>query len=117
MSYMLFLDGITENQRSIISFLDDQFLGFPNVDRKIRFRIPFYDYQSWVCYLRPKKNDTVELCFIWGKLLSNHHGLLQDRGRKQVSGIYLDNLETIPLESILESFAEAIVLDEEIKKK
>lgn len=115
LDFDLFLDRISDNQRQIVECLDNLFLSFPEIGRKIRFKIPFYDYKSWVCYLNPKKHDNIELCFIYGKRLSNVQGLLEDHGRKQVSGILISCIRDINMESIAEIFAEAILLDEEIK--
>jgi len=114
MNLDVFLESITDNQRQIIEFLHTQFLSYPEVSYKMRFRIPFYDYKKWICYLNPVKPDKIELCFLRGKQLSNVQGLLEDRGRKKVTGIYIDDLKTLPLESILEIFAEAQLLEEEL---
>ena len=114
-AFDLFIDRITENQRRIVFVLHDFFLDYPHVQMKIRFKIPFYFLHSWVCYLNPVKPDKVELVFLYGKSLSNAQGLLDDRGRKMVSGIMIDNPESIPLESIQEIFAEALMLDEQKK--
>jgi hypothetical protein len=62
--------------------------------------------------LNPLKIGGVELAFPRGNELSNIQGLLIDKGRKQVSGIELDFIDTIPIESILEVINEAILLDE-----
>jgi len=111
-----FIERISEPQRRIVYFLHDQFLQFPEISFKIRFKIPFYYYSTWVCYLNPVKPDKIELVFINGKLLSNSQGLLEARGRKKVAGVMLDDLNSIPIESILEIFSEALILEEEIKK-
>lgn len=111
-----FLERIEESQKQIVLFLHDQFLNYPEISSKIRFKIPFYYYSSWVCYLNPVKPDKIELVFINGKELSNSQGLLVDRGRKKVAGIMLDNINSIPLEAIHEIFSEALILEEEIKK-
>ena len=117
MNYALFLDGLHLNQQRIIDIIDHQLLSFPEVSRKMRYKIPFYDYKSWVCYLNPVKPDKVEMCFFRGKKLSNVQGLLEDRGRKMVSGILLEDPAKLPMESLLDIFAEAVILDEEISKK
>ncbi len=117
MNFDVFLDNISENQCLIIEYLDSQFLSLPEIGRKMRFKIPFYDYKSWVCYLNPVKNNKVELCFIWGKKLSNVQGILEDRNRKQVSGVIIDNINEININSIMEIFSEALVLDEQLIKK
>ena len=111
-----FLERVSDSQEEMVMFLHEQFLQFPGVSSKIRFKIPFYYYNSWVCYLNPVKPNKIELVFIHGNELSNEQGLLDPRGRKMVAGIMLENLRTIPLDSIMEIFSEAIMLDEEKKK-
>lgn len=113
MTLDIFTEDLEPNQQEIIHFLNDQFLQFPGISFKIRFKIPFYYYRTWVCYLNPRKHDKVELVFINGQELSNHHGLLEKRARKKVSGILIDSLESLPIDSIMESFSEALILEEE----
>ena len=115
-AFDLFIERITENQRRIVFILNDLFVEYPHVVMKVRFKIPFYYLHSWVCYLNPVKPDKIELVFINGKKLSNVQGLLDDRGRKMVAGIMIDDPEHIPLENIQDIFAEALILDEEKKK-
>lgn len=115
MSLDIFLERINENQRQIVLYLHEKFLQYPQVVSKIRFKIPFYYYNSWMCYLNPVKPDKVELVFINGQELSNEQGLLEKRGRKMVSGIILESLETLPIDAVLEIFSEALMLDEHKK--
>jgi len=115
MNYDYFLDTLSENQRNIISFLHQEFLNQPGVVYKMRFKVPFYDYGTWICYLNPKKKDRVELCFLRGKELSNASGLLEDYGRKIVAGIMIEDYNAIPLDGIMECFFEA--MDLAVKKK
>jgi len=112
MTFDYFLDTINANQKEIIEFMHNIFLSYPEVGHKMRYRIPFYDHKTWVCYLNPVKPDKVELCFLKGKELSNAQGLLDDRGRKMISGIILSDLKSIPIEEIHVLFAEAIMLGE-----
>ncbi len=116
-AYDLFVDRISEEQRQIVFVLHDFFMDYPQVQMKVRHRIPFFYLYSWVCYLNPVKPNGIELAFINGKKLSNSQGLLDDRGRKMVAGIIMNDPQTIPLESIGEIFAEALMLDKELKKR
>lgn len=116
MTLGLFTEKLEENQRKIFLFLHESFLGFPEVSCKIRYKIPFYDYHSWVCYINPLKNGAVELCFIKGNKMVLHKHLLQSKGRKMIAGIEIANLNTAPIEEIMECFSEALILDEKIKK-
>ena len=78
---------------------------------KIRYRIPFYYGHSWICYLNPIKDTQVELAFIRGSELSNSHGLMQSKGRKQVCGIEIASIQDIPKHILIETIQEAIFLD------
>ncbi|NNE26561.1 MAG: hypothetical protein HKN09_06940 [Saprospiraceae bacterium] len=117
MNYELFLDGLHQNQQLLIEIINQQLLSFPEITRKMRYKIPFYDYKSWICYLNPVKPDKVEMCYFRGKQLSNVQGLLEDRGRKLVSGVMLEDPRNLPMEALLDIFAEAVILDEEVNKK
>ncbi len=79
---------------------------------KIRFKIPFYDLRTWICYLNPTKSGGVDFAFIRGNELSNSQGILEDRGRNQVRSIEFKSLEEIPEESLYEILQEALLLDE-----
>lgn len=117
MSLDLFAERLDENQNLIFEFLHEEFLSFPEINCKIRFNIPFYDYKSWICYLNPRKNSCMELCFIKGKELSYYKTLLESRDRKMIAGVVIENLEVAPLEEIINCFSEAIILDESSSKK
>ena len=112
------LDFIYEKegeQREIMLHLHGLLSTFPEVTGKIRYRIPFYFRKSWICYLNPMKNGSVELAFPRGNELSNAQGLLVANERKQVRGITFKKTEDIPEAAILEILAEAMMLDEEVK--
>jgi len=104
-----------EPQQSIMQYLHELLLSHPEMNCKIRYKIPFYDRKSWICYLNPTKDEGVELAFTRANELSNEQGLLQFRGRKQVAGIIFHTLEEIPEETLLEVIQEALLLDEEVK--
>jgi len=99
-------------KREIMLYFHNLFVSDLNLMAKIRFQIPFYYGRSWICYLNPNKRKEVELAFIRGNELSNAQGLLETRGRKQVTSIELKRTKDIPEEVILEIIHEAILLDE-----
>jgi len=115
-SYPLYTDRINDQQSEIIDFIDELILSFPGVSKKIRYKVAFYKYIKWICYLNPVKPNQVELCFLRGKELSNRQGILNDRGRKQVSGIMLTKLDDNTIEAIREIFSEALLLEEQSNK-
>ena len=81
---------------------------------KLRFRIPFYYRKSWICYLNPSKNNTIEFAFVRGNELSNSQNLLDSKGRKQVWSIELTKLSEMPIKELTEIIQEAILLDETV---
>lgn len=101
-------------QRDTLLHLHELITSFPEVTGKIRYKIPFYDRRSWICYLNPIKDDRVELAFTRGNELSNEQGLLEARGRKQIRGVIFASVEEIPDEVVLEVLQEALLLDEEV---
>lgn len=102
------------NQQEILHLLHELIMSFPEVEDKIRFKVPFYFKNSWICYLNPVKGDGIELAFTRANELSNEQGLLDFGDRKQIAGIKLYNKEAIPTETILEILQEAILLDETV---
>ena len=103
-------------QREIMVFLH-KLLSDLGLQSKIRYRIPFYDRLSWICYLNPIKNSGVELAFIRGNELSNNHEILNFKERKQVAGISIYNLRELDLNKLRETIHEAILLDESVPYK
>jgi len=112
--YILSLKG---QQKEIISAIDLVLREGYKINGVIKWRIPFYQRKTNICYLNPIKNDGVEFVFYRGKHFSNQHGLLQSKGRKQVAGIELYSADDIPEEPIHEIIEEAILLDDRFAKK
>ncbi len=106
-----------DEQRDILLYLDALISAYPGITSKIRYKIPFYDGKSWICYLNPLKKGGIELVFLRGNELSNEQGILDAKGRKQVRGISCHRLEDIPEEAVREILEEAILLDETVKYK
>jgi hypothetical protein len=111
----LFIAEQPAPQRRLLSYLD-QLLIQQGLTSKIRYKIPFYDHYSWICYLNPIKNAGIELAFVQGKELSNEQRLLEARDRKQIMGIRIYSIETIPEQAITEIVQEAMLLDEYLRK-
>lgn len=110
-AYIAELDG---PQQEVMDYLHRLMASYPEVTAKIRYKIPFYYRRSWICYLNPTKDGGVELAFTRGNELSNEQGLLDARGRKQVSGAVFYQLKDIPEEALHEVLQEAFLLDEEV---
>lgn len=108
-NYIYQLEG---NQRAIMLYLHELIAMDIGLEDKIRFKIPFYYGNSWICYLNPIKDTQVELAFIHGNELSNEQGLLESKGRKQVCGVTFSQVKEIPREIIFEIVQEAMLVDE-----
>ena len=109
-----YIEQLPANQGSIMLFLDQLLMDFPGVSSRLRYRIPFYDRKSWICYLNPIKNNGVELAFVRGNELSNQQGLLSFKDRKQVAGVEIFDSKSISYEEIMEVLNEAILLDDSV---
>lgn len=107
-----FLAQCSERQAAVVEHLHELLSAFPNIQCKVRYRVPFYYQKSWICYLNRVKHDAIEMCFLRGCDLSNAQGLLDAKGRKQVSGITFASVADIDEVLVLEVFAEALLLDE-----
>ena len=94
--------------------LDQLLMDFPGVTSKLRYKIPFYDKKSWICYLNPIKKSGVELAFVRGNELSNQQGILDFKGRKQVAGIEIFDSKHLPLDELREIINEALILDQQV---
>ena len=101
-------------QKKILQNLHSIMSSYPGITGKIRYDIPFYYRKSWICYLNPLKNRSVEFAFTRGHELSNVQGILDARGRKQVSSIIFASVKEIPERTIHEIIHEALILDEEV---
>ena len=108
-----FIDRYNGNQQEVLQYLHNLLVSFPDIEPKLRYRVPFYYRKSWICYLNPKKTG-IELCFLRGNELSNSQGLLDARDRKQVSGIIFEKVADIPTETLLDILQEAFLLDETV---
>lgn len=107
-----YIQQLPPAQQSVAESLHLFIMAQPGVRCCIRYKIPFYDRHSMLCYLNPKKKSGVELVFVQGHLLSNEQGLLQSRGRTQVSGVIFEKPEEIPFETLTEILQEVLLLDE-----
>ncbi len=99
-------------QRRILLYLHHLLVEDLNLTTKIRYKIPFYDQKSWICYLNPKKDGGIDLAFIQGAALSNAQGLLEQKERKQVASVTFYKLEDIPKATVIEVIQEALLLEE-----
>jgi hypothetical protein len=110
-----YIESQPEYTKQIMMYFHDELMKIPGIEAKIRYKIPFYYRKSWICYLNPVKSGGVEFAFPRGNELSNSHGLLQSKGRKQVRSITYKSFEDINHDIIFEIINEALILDENVK--
>ncbi len=109
-----FIYGYEGAQRAMMLCLHNLLTDEFNLSDKIRFKIPFYYRKSWICYINPGKDNSIEFAFLRGNELSNAQGLLDSKGRKQVWSITLTNPSQLPIKALSEIIQEAILLDEAV---
>ena len=102
-----FILSVDEERREIVVYLHHLFTERLGLKPRLRYRLPFYDFQKWVCYLNPKKTGGVELVFIYGQSLDDPAGVLDPTGRKQVAGVTFYKLEDIPEREIIHLVEQA----------
>lgn len=102
-------------QGEVLQYLHDMLMSFPEMESKIRYRVPFFYRRSWIVYLNPKKGELVELCFLRANEMSNEQGLLDFKDRTQVAGVTYGSVKEIDDAVLWEVVQEAILLDETVK--
>ena len=112
-----FFEQYTGQTYALLLRLHDLITSLPGVEGRLTYNTPFYYRNTWICYLSPQKDGSVEVGFTRGSALSNAQGLRDARGRKQVSGVVFRKVSDIPEESFLEVLQEALLVDELRAKK
>ena len=111
LEYIYSREGV---QQEIMLVLHDMLMSNVGITNKIRYKVPFYYYKSWICYINPHKKGHVEFCFLRGNELSNAQGILDSKGRKQVCSLTFHSVDDIPERLVHEIIPEAILLDETV---
>ncbi len=109
-----YIEDQPRQQMQIMMLLHSYISSLPNIQAKIRYKIPFYFQNSWICYLNPVKGGDVELAFLRGRELVDEGGLLSANGRKMVKGVTYQNVEDVSFESLEPVLLEALILDENV---
>ena len=110
-----FILDYSGEQGEVLQYLHDMLMSFPEMESKIRYRVPFFFRRSWIVYLNPKKGEKVELCFLRANEMSNEQGLLDFKDRTQVAGVTYGSVKEIDDAVLWEVVQEAILLDETVK--
>ena len=105
-----FIDQFEGGQREVMLYFHTCLTQELNLIEKFRFKIPFYYGKSWICYLKPNHDKAVEFAFVRGNKLSNHQGILNSNGRKQVYGVVFEKVSDIPIQAIHEIIQKRLYL-------
>ncbi len=100
------------SQRALLLYFHNLLCNELELTSKIRFKIPFYDRKTWICYTNPTKTGGVDFALVRGNELSNAQGLLEQRGRKQIYSVEFKTIQDIPEDTLYEVLQEALLLDE-----
>ena len=106
-----YLLRLEERERDIMIFLHDLFTDRYQLDPKIKYGIPFYFGNKWVCYLNPLKTGGVDLTFLRGVKMQGFDDVLEQRGRKMVKSLPIFDLESLDIKLIEELLSMALEID------
>lgn len=87
----------------------------PQVVLVRKFKLPFYEYLKWMCFLQVRKGN-LELGFVYGNELNHAHGLFTNLHLKQVRHVEIQNFDILQDERLANIIVEASMLNE-IKQK
>ena len=119
-----FFEDLLPAEKSVCERLRSLLLtNFPELREKFGYGVPYYWRFSRICFLYPASfpysgmDSGVAFGFTRGHLLSNHQGLLDLGGRKEVAYVRLLSESAIREEPLLEILHEAVLLDREMASK
>lgn len=101
-------------QKELLEFLH-QHLVKRNLQARIAYGLPFYYGKRWVCYLKTNKDGSLDLSFTRANQFEDPTGLLDSRGRRQISSLCLWPDQDLPMEAIDTILDAALELDQEKK--
>lgn len=105
-------DIFSDNVRAILYRLVDLIeLNLPEVNARIKHKIPFFAYKKDICYLNPQKEKVV-LGFVKGALLADSQRKLVAKDRKQIRQLVFRTVDEIDDQLVSELLQEAILLNE-----
>jgi|LakMenEpi03Aug12_release.lakeMendotaPanAssembly.Ray.scaffolds.fasta_scaffold04135_3 hypothetical protein len=112
-----FINSLPEIECEIATILHHEISAITGVSCKTRFKLPFYDYQKWLCYLSPQKKGGIELCFINGLQLDPEQVYLDAKKRSMISGLTIKNKKDLDLTLVKALVLEAIQFEKTQNKK
>lgn len=125
-----FISELTGNEKLLVRRLRSLILETePRLQEKLSYGVPYFFHHRRICFLWPSScipgsesrpvpvHGEVTLGLCYGNLLSNAQGLLLKEGRKQVYVIKFSATDQIDEQALREIIQEAVLVDEEFKKK
>lgn len=98
----------------IMQAIYDHLATYPGVMVKLKYGIPFFYRKSWICYINPSKGRGVEWNFLRANEMSGIASFLDFRGRKQVAGKWITEVEMVFCEQMQGVWTMALELDDRI---
>jgi uncharacterized protein YdhG (YjbR/CyaY superfamily) len=119
-----FISNLPRDEQQVVKKLRALILeADPRFQERLSYNVPYFYIHRGIFFLWPAsapmgpKQCKVIFGFCYGNLLSNEQGLLLSEGRKQVYMIKYSKLSEISDNILNEIIQEAILVDEQFKKK
>lgn len=109
---MRFIEMQDEPHHALLLKLHEWLMSFPAMHCELRYGVPFYGRNRWVCYLNPLKKRGLECCFLYAYVLADERGVLDFRGRTQVAGMILSSIYELDFPALRAVLQEALLIDD-----
>ena len=90
-----FIERLPDTDQILVKELHEFLTKQPGVKASIRYGVPFYEKNRWICYLNPLAKGGVELAFPKAHLMNGHRKHLEFKDRKQVGGIVIKEVDDL----------------------
>lgn len=110
-----FYADLTEPHKSIALEIRSLVLGTePDIVEEIKYGIPFYLREGWVCYVNVTKKNGVTIGFVNGKVMSDTFGLFDNKDLKMIRFIELPSVAFVreKRDEITNYVIEALVIND-----
>ena len=97
-------------------YIHNELLSQPGMRCALRWSLPFYGRNKWICYLNPLKKGGFEWVFLDGQQLNQASSLLCIRNRARVAGMYYPTETGAELNFISESLIQEALWLDDLKK-
>lgn len=99
-------------KRELALFLHRFLKSYDGVNSSIKYGIPFYTRNKWICYINCPKTGGIDVTFLRANKFEKTTHLLDTRGRKMVGSlVYDENDDNLDLETLKMLMDEALALD------